>query len=540
MDFKNLGLVVIDEEHRFGVAHKERLKQLRQTVDVLTMTATPIPRTLHMAMAGVRDMSAITTPPENRYPIETVVVEWSPALVREALSRELARRGQIYYLHNRVQGISGAQDRIRGLVPDADVIVAHGQMPEDQLETVMADFWRGEHQILLATTIIESGLDIPNANTLIVEDADRLGLAQLYQIRGRVGRSSRVAYAYFTYRRDKVLTEIASKRLEAIKQFTELGSGFKIALRDLEIRGAGNILGPEQHGFVAAVGFDLYAQLLEEAVRDLKGERAAPVHRATVELGVDAFIDDAYVPESQVKLEFYKKIHAASAAADLAAVEEELRDRFGAPPAGVDHLLRLARVRLLAQDLGLLGVVQEGRRLTFSFPNYAAALLPRLQDLVARSGRRLRVRAVPKPQLEWQLDGMDDATVLAAAEGCLQLLAGHPQVRAWRQGLEGAADRGDVAAEVASALRPASQIPPPAPVRSTPPPSRPVAPVRPAAEPVDRLAASAGWVRVDAPARAPRKAGPAPGRPLRAAVPPGLAVSPGRDGRRQGAPGRRS
>ena len=538
VDFKNLGLVVIDEEHRFGVAHKERLKQLRQSVDVLTMTATPIPRTLHMAMAGVRDMSVITTPPENRYPIETVVVEWSPALVREALSRELARRGQVYYLHNRVQGISAAQDRIRSLAPEADVIVAHGQMPEDQLESVMAEFWRGEHQVLLATTIIESGLDIPNANTLIVEDADRLGLAQLYQIRGRVGRSSRVAYAYFTYRRDKALTEIASKRLEAIKQFTELGSGFKIALRDLEIRGAGNILGPEQHGFVAAVGFDLYAQLLEEAVRDLKGERAAPAHRATVELAVDAFIDDRYIPEAQVKLEFYKKIHAAAASVDLAAVEEELRDRFGAPPVGVDHLLRLTRIRLLAQDLGLLGIVQEGRRITFSLPNYAASLLTRLQDLAVRSGRRLRVRTTPKPQLEWHLDGVDDATVLAAAEGCLKLLTDHPQVQAWRQGLEGAVERGDVAVEVASVLRPPAPVPLPARARPTPPPSRP-APVRPMPASVDRLAASAGWVRVESPVRAPRKAGPTPGRPLRAAVPPGLVVSPARDGRRQGTPGRR-
>jgi len=551
IDFKDLGLLIIDEEHRFGVAHKERLKQLRQTVDVLTMTATPIPRTLQMAMAGVRDMSAITTPPENRYPIETVVVEWSPTLVREALSREIARKGQVYYLHNRVQSIGGAYERVAALAPGVDVVVAHGQMPEEELESVMTEFWRGEHQVLLATTIIESGLDIPNANTLIVEDADKLGLAQLYQIRGRVGRSSRVAYAYFTYRRGRALTEIASKRLSAIKEFTELGSGFKIALRDLEIRGAGNILGPEQHGFVATVGFDLYAQLLEEAVRELRGERLAPQSKVSVELRVDAFLEDAYIAEPRVKLEFYKKVHAATTREEMAAVEEELHDRFGPYPAGVAGLLRLGRLRILAQDLGLLGVVQEGRIVAFTFPNYASALLQRLHGLPARFGRRLTVQASPKPLLRLALDATDDATILAAVEGCLQALDAHPEVRQWKQALANSAAAGDagiVAGQmVRQALAPAPQPAARQPRIPVPAPS-PGVPAQGPRE--DRLARAAGLRRIPpapapapphrpalGPLRPPRRAEPSTGRPLRAAAPPGLALPEAAARRRPGGAG---
>jgi transcription-repair coupling factor (superfamily II helicase) len=533
VDFKNLGLLIVDEEHRFGVAHKERLKQLRQTVDVLTMTATPIPRTLHMALAGIRDMSTITTPPENRYPVETVVVEWSPTLVREAISRELARGGQVFYLHNRVQSIHEAYERLRALAPDADIVIAHGQMPEDELEAVMTEFWRGEHQILLSTTIIESGLDIPNANTLIVEDADKLGLAQLYQIRGRVGRSSRVAYAYLTYRKDRSLSEMAAKRLEALKEFTELGSGFKIALRDLEIRGAGNLLGPEQHGHVAAVGFDLYAQLLEEAVRELRGERQAPATRPTVELRVDAFIEDAYIAEPRVKLEFYKKVHAAASEADVRAVEEELRDRFGPYPAGVGNLLRLARIRVAAQELGLLGVVQEGRAVTFTFPNYASGLLARLGDLPARLGRRLRLRPSPRPLAELSLDGLDDATVLASVEACLQALAAHPEVRRWQATLAEATEAGRPEQAGDVEVTPAPAEPGPAPLAS---PSRAGegsaaddrAGERAAQE---RLARAHGLRPVEAPppAATPRPRPPAvppPGRPVRATLPPGVALPP--------------
>ena len=536
VSFKDLGLVIIDEEHRFGVAQKERLKHLRQTVDVLSMTATPIPRTLHMAMAGVRDMSVITTPPENRYPVETMVLEWSPALVREALTRELGRKGQVYYLHNRVRSIGEALDRLRHLVPDADVIAAHGQMPEEQLEQVMAEFWRGEHQILLATTIIESGLDIPNANTVIVEDSDRLGLAQLYQIRGRVGRSSRVDYAYFTYRRERNLSEVAQKRLEAIREFTELGSGFKIALRDLEIRGAGNILGPEQHGFVAAVGFDLYAQLLEEAVRELRHERQAPATRPSVELRVDAFIEDAYIAEPRLKLECYKRVHAANSVQDLAAVEEELRDRFGPYPPGVANLLRLGAITTQAQTLGLLGVIQEGRAVLFTFPNYAQAVLAGWRGPGGSAGRGLRVRSHPKPVVELALDGTDDATVLASVEGCLGALLADPTLRAWRQSLGDGAHTEEVDGAALGMVRQA--VPPPvlpAPAASRPvteePPRRTRPPAAVAArtqqlerDVPDRLAARLGLQRVGS---ARPQTDPPAGKTLRPRPPAGLVLPSG-------------
>lgn len=265
--FKDLGLLTVDEEQRFGVKHKERIKQLKTNVDVLTLTATPIPRTLHMSMVGVRDLSVIETPPENRFPIQTYVVEYNPLLIRDAIERELARGGQVFFLYNRVDMIDRVAAQINELVEDARVVYAHGQMNERQLENIMLEFLEGEADVLVSTTIIETGVDIPNVNTLIVNDADKMGLSQLYQIRGRVGRSNRLAYAYFTYQQNKVLSEVAEKRLEAIKEFTELGSGFKIAMRDLSIRGAGNLLGTEQHGFIDSVGFDLYSQMLNDAVR---------------------------------------------------------------------------------------------------------------------------------------------------------------------------------------------------------------------------------------------------------------------------------
>ncbi|WP_243014711.1 transcription-repair coupling factor, partial [Brevibacillus borstelensis] len=269
IQFRELGMLIVDEEQRFGVSHKEKLKQMKTNVDVLTLTATPIPRTLHMSMLGVRDLSVIETPPENRFPVQTYVMEYSPALVREAIEREMARGGQVFFLYNQVQGIEQMAEQISMLVPDARIAVAHGQMNESELETVILDFLEGNYDVLVSTTIIETGVDIPNVNTLIIHNADKMGLSQLYQLRGRVGRSNRIAYAYFTYQRDKVLTEVAEKRLQAIKEFTELGSGFKIAMRDLSIRGAGNLLGAEQHGFINSVGFDLYSQMLKDAIDEL-------------------------------------------------------------------------------------------------------------------------------------------------------------------------------------------------------------------------------------------------------------------------------
>ena len=313
IQFKDLGLLIVDEEQRFGVSHKEKLKRLKTNVDVLTLTATPIPRTLHMSMLGVRDLSVIETPPENRFPVQTYVVEYGPTLVREAIERELAREGQVYYLYNRVQGITQIADQISMMIPDARVTVAHGQMGEQELEKTILDFLDGEYDVLVSTSIIETGVDIPNVNTLIVHDADKMGLSQLYQLRGRVGRSNRVAYAYFTYQRDKVLTEVAEKRLQAIKEFTELGSGFKIAMRDLSIRGAGNLLGAEQHGFIASVGFDLYSQMLAEEIAKLKleidGEAVIPEPEwhTSIDIQLDAYLPSDYIYDSMQKIEIYKK-----------------------------------------------------------------------------------------------------------------------------------------------------------------------------------------------------------------------------------------
>ncbi|HVB10084.1 MAG TPA: transcription-repair coupling factor [Bacillota bacterium] len=436
IDFSKLGLLVVDEEHRFGVADKERIKRMRQGVDSLSMTATPIPRTLHMAMAGVRDMSVIETPPENRFPVETYVLELSDALCADALQRELRRKGQVFYLHNRVQTIARALERLRGLAPGARVAVAHGQMAEDELERVMVEFWHGAYDVLVCTTIMESGLDVPNANTLIVEDADRLGLAQLYQIRGRVGRSDRLAYAYFTYRREKALSEIAEKRLLAIKEFTELGSGFKIALRDLELRGAGNILGAEQHGFVAAVGFDLYAQMLEESVRELRGERTVPTTRTSVEIRVDAYLPDSYIPDARVKLDFYKKVNAAATLQDVAAAQTEIRDRYGPYPPEVEHLLRLARIRIAGQELSVLSIAHEGDSVLVTFPGYMADLIGQLDDLTRRFGRRIASQRRPRPALTLRLSARDDTTVLGEIDGLLADLGSAPAIQRWRRMLD--------------------------------------------------------------------------------------------------------
>ncbi|GIM46046.1 transcription-repair-coupling factor [Collibacillus ludicampi] len=360
VQFKDLGLLIVDEEQRFGVSHKEKIKQLKTNVDCLTLTATPIPRTLHMSMLGIRDLSVIETPPENRFPVQTFVVEYSPSLVREAIERELGRGGQVYFLFNRVREIDQMAERIRMLVPEARVVVGHGKMSEEELERVMLEFLEGEADVLVSTTIIETGIDIPNVNTLIVYDADRLGLSQLYQLRGRVGRSNRIAYAYFTYQRDKVLTEVAEKRLQAIKEFTELGSGFKIAMRDLAIRGAGNLLGAEQHGFIASVGFDLYSDMLAQAIRELKGEVEEEKVDPTVELSVDAYIPSDFITDSMQKIEIYKKFVAAKTLQDVTDLEEEIEDRFGDLPQEVRNLLAVTRIKAYAIQYDFTSITQQG------------------------------------------------------------------------------------------------------------------------------------------------------------------------------------
>ncbi|PPA68567.1 transcription-repair coupling factor [Jeotgalibacillus proteolyticus] len=365
--YRDIGLLIIDEEQRFGVTHKEKIKQLKTNIDVLTLTATPIPRTLHMSMLGVRDLSVIETPPENRFPVQTYVMEYNGALIREAIERELARDGQIYFLYNRVEDIAKKADEIATLVPDARVAVAHGKMTETELESVILQFLEGEYDVLVTTTIIETGVDIPNVNTLIVFDADKMGLSQLYQLRGRVGRSNRVAYSYFTYRKDKVLTEVAEKRLQSIKEFTELGSGFKIAMRDLTIRGAGNLLGSQQHGFIDSVGFDLYSQMLKEAIEERKDQlpeasRGKEPQKPAVEIDLDvkqdAYIPSTYIPDGHQKIEMYKKFRGAATAADVAELKDEMIDRFGDYPKEVQTLFQIAEIKAFGNEIGLEAIHQ--------------------------------------------------------------------------------------------------------------------------------------------------------------------------------------
>ncbi|MFC6293804.1 transcription-repair coupling factor [Lactiplantibacillus daoliensis] len=348
--FADLGLLIIDEEQRFGVKHKERLKEMKASVDVLTLTATPIPRTLHMSMLGVRDLSVIETPPTNRYPIQTYVMEQNFGVVKEGIEREMQRNGQVFYLHNRVHDIEKVVAQIKDLVPDAAVAHIDGQMPESQLEGILYDFIRGEYDVLVTTTIIETGVDIPNVNTLFVENADHMGLSQLYQLRGRIGRSSRVAYSYFTYQQNKVLTEVGEKRLQAIKDFTELGSGFKIAMRDLSIRGAGNLLGKQQHGFIDSVGYDLYTQMLSEAVAKKRGKQAKVKTDATIELGIEAYLPTTYIEDERQKIEIYKRIRQLENNDQFLEVQADLIDRFGDYPAEVAGLLAVGKLKLLADE----------------------------------------------------------------------------------------------------------------------------------------------------------------------------------------------
>ncbi len=372
--YKELGLLIIDEEQRFGVTHKEKIKQFKANIDVLTLTATPIPRTLHMSMLGVRDLSVIETPPENRFPVQTYVVEYNGVLVREAIERELARDGQVYFLYNRVEDIERKAEEISMLVPDARVTYAHGKMNEAELEAVILSFLEGEYDVLVSTTIIETGVDIPNVNTLIVHDADKMGLSQLYQLRGRVGRSNRVAYAYFTYRKDKVLTEVAERRLQAIKEFTELGSGFKIAMRDLSIRGAGNLLGAQQHGFIDSVGFDLYSQMLKEAIEERRGsDDQKPSIDVEVNLDLDAYIPDQYVSDGRLKIELYKRFRGIETLEDVQDLQDEMIDRFGEYPQEVDYLFQVARTKVHAKVQLVESIIQAKQQVTILLSEQASS-----------------------------------------------------------------------------------------------------------------------------------------------------------------------
>lgn len=371
LEYKNLGLLIIDEEQRFGVTHKEKIKQLKQNIDVLTLTATPIPRTLHMSLIGIRDMSVLEEAPQERMPIQTYVMEYNDEMVREAIEREIARSGQVYYVYNKVHDIDEITNKIAMLVPDARVAFAHGQMKEHELEGVMLDFIQGDIDVLVSTTIIETGLDIANANTMIIHDSDQLGLSQLYQLRGRVGRSNRMAYAFLLYKRDKMLKEVAEKRLSAIREFTDLGSGFKIAMRDLEIRGAGNLLGGEQHGHMEAVGYDLFCKMLNEAVKTIKGEISEDIYETTMDIEVDAYIPPTYIPNEYQKLDIYKRIAAIESEEEMDDMLEELIDRYGDVPKKVQQLLHVALLKVMAHSAYIVSVEQKGE--SFKFLMYEKA-----------------------------------------------------------------------------------------------------------------------------------------------------------------------
>lgn len=418
--FKDLGLLIIDEEQRFGVKNKEALKQLKSSVDVLTLTATPIPRTLHMSMIGIRDISIIEEPPEERFPVQTYVLAYSEAMVIDAITKEILRGGQVYYVYNRVQSIQKIASRIAQLLPQARVAVAHGQMSERELETIMLNYMKGDYDILVSTTIIENGLDISNVNTIIIQDSDKLGLSQLYQLRGRVGRSHRQGYAYLMYEKDKILSEVAEKRLKTIKEFTEFGSGFKIAMRDLEIRGAGNILGGEQHGHMAAIGYDLYIKLLEEAVGQLKGEYVEKFDDTTIEINADAYISDKYISNQSHKIEIYKKIASIRDLEDMYKVEEEIEDRFGNIPLSARNLLLISYIKAMAKNLKIESIVQREKHIRIQFKD-ASSLKPEvIGDLLDKYRRKLTFNAGGQPYFNYKVLTMDQYKMLTELKDILE------------------------------------------------------------------------------------------------------------------------
>ena len=398
VQFKNLGLLIVDEEQRFGVTHKEKIKQLKKDVDVLTLTATPIPRTLHMSLIGIRDMSVLEEPPMDRMPIQTYVMEYDEETVREAINRELRRGGQVYYVYNRVTDIADVALRIAKLVPDARVDFAHGQMSERELENVMYSFVNGDIDVLVSTTIIETGLDISNVNTMIIHDSDRYGLSQLYQLRGRIGRSNRTAYAFLMYRKNVMLKETAEKRLAAIREYTDLGSGFKIAMRDLELRGAGNLLGAQQHGHMNAVGYDLYCKMLNEAVKEAKGIRTMEDFETSVDLNVDAYIPDSYISNEFQKLDIYKRIAGIETQQDYDDMLEELLDRFGEPGKAVLNLLAIAKLKAIAHQGYVTEIKQTGKTVRFTLYEKARLNTEGFPALMQKYRRGLQFKNEQEPK----------------------------------------------------------------------------------------------------------------------------------------------
>jgi len=411
--FKDLGVLIIDEEQRFGVTHKEKIKSITKNVDVITLTATPIPRTLHMSLTGVRDISVIETPPEERYPIQTYVVEFNDQLIRDAILRELNRNGQVFFVYNRVETIKDMAAYIGKLVPEARLGIAHGQMTERELESVMIDFMENKYDILMCTTIIETGIDIQNTNTIIIYEADKMGLSQLYQLRGRVGRSNRIAYAYFTYRKDKVLTEVAEKRLKAIKDFTELGSGFKIAMRDLEIRGAGNMMGAAQHGHMAAVGYDLYCRMLEDTVKKIRGDVERDPIETSVEIKIDAYIPSTYIEDESQKIEIYKKIAAIDCHEDMLDIQEEIEDRFSDIPVAVGNLMDIAYLRSISKQVGIIEIKEAKEEIVLQFDSSERINGALVKALVSKYNRSIVFKLGTKPAFAYKYNNLKNEEMLS-------------------------------------------------------------------------------------------------------------------------------
>ena len=422
LKFKDLGLLIIDEEQRFGVKHKELIKQLKSNIDVLTLSATPIPRTLHMSMIGVRDMSIISEPPGDRLPIQTYVIEHNEGLIKDAIEKEINRNGQVYYVHNRVIDIDHTASKLRKLLPEARIAVAHGQMSERHLENIMVEFVNKEYDILVCTTIIETGMDIPNVNTLIIDNADHLGLSQLYQLRGRIGRSNKVSFAYLTYEKDKMLSEVADKRLKAIKEFTEFGSGFKIAMRDLEIRGCGNILGAEQHGHMLAIGYDLYVKFLERAVKELQGKVIEEDIETTVDLNVDGYIPSSFIENEEQKIEIYKKIAAANNKDDIFDITEEIIDRFGNIPKQVDNLLKISYIKSLSNKLHVKSITQAGNTVNIEMHSGNDLSQDMIGFLMKNYYTKISFVGTNEPIIKYKLQSLEQMKILSELEEFLEVL----------------------------------------------------------------------------------------------------------------------
>ena len=420
VEFKDIGLLIIDEEHRFGVKAKEKIKQYKANIDVLTMTATPIPRTMHMSIVGIRDMSVIYEPPQNRKPVQTYVLEYDTEVIKEAITKELERNGQVFYIFNNVENIQKKADTISRLVPEAVVSYAHGRMTGTQIEDIMKDFIDRKSNVLVCTTILESGIDIPNANTIIVENADRMGLAQLYQIRGRVGRSDKQAYAYITYKRDKMLSEVADKRLKAIKEFTEFGSGFKIAMRDLEIRGAGSLLGEIQSGHLEQVGYDTYCNLLNEVVKEMKGEEVEEDIDIQIDLNVTSYIPDEYISDSAQKIEIYQNIALCKNEEDIQNEIDEIIDRFGNMPPELENLLDIARIKYLAKNLYITKIMSKRTAVVFTFEQ--SKFNVNIEELVKQYRNRIKFSPGVKPMITLEIGTTNERQILNDVQEFLKIL----------------------------------------------------------------------------------------------------------------------